>query len=40
MDQMAVDIDQAGAVLTFMDDMIVPDFLEQGAWLGKQGEAP
>jgi hypothetical protein len=34
MDQMAVDIEQAGAIVCLMDQMIVPDFVVECAWLG------
>lgn len=33
MHQVPVDIDEAGPVLVFMNDVIVPDFLEQGTGL-------
>jgi hypothetical protein len=31
MDEMAIDIDQAGAVLLLLDDVIVPDLVIEGA---------
>jgi hypothetical protein len=34
MHQMTVDIEQAGAVIGLVDQMIVPDLVIKGAWLG------
>ena len=34
MDQMAVDIEQAGAVIGFVDQMVIPDFVVQRVGLG------
>jgi hypothetical protein len=36
MDQMAVDIEQAGAILCLMNQMIVPDLVVKCAWLGHE----
>ena len=40
MDQMPVDIDQAGAVRLFVDQMVVPDLVVKGAGLGHGYETP
>jgi hypothetical protein len=40
MDQMAVDIDQAGAVIGFVHQMIVPDLVVQGCRFGHELKAP
>src|SRR5690606_18732516 len=34
MDEMPVDVDQAGAVVVFMDEMIVPDLVVERPWRG------
>jgi hypothetical protein len=36
MDQMAVDIEQAGAVIGLVNQMIVPDFVVQRGWFGHE----
>src|SRR5581483_12185637 len=38
MDQMAVDIEQAGAVTGFVDQMVVPDFVVQRGRFGHERE--
>ncbi len=37
MDEMAVDIDEAGAVRLFVDQMVFPDFIVESAGFGHSG---
>ena len=37
MDEMAVDIDEAGAILLLMDQMVIPDFVVKGTRAGHCG---
>ena len=39
MDEMAIDIDQAGAVIARRDDMRIPDLFVEGAGAGRHGAA-